>query len=295
MPVSYRHSFHASGIGSTDCTGDGSCRARYQGREGIRTLPKIVKYPGSGVGVEVLPRTRRNHGCDNQRRTQESGGGGGGGGRKLPQVPQAQPPPQDSEKGKQFNPNDSRMRDSIHIAYENENRVEYKQRSLPRTPRDLEQDQATGIQKPPRRSPKRISGCQEAYHEHDTTDRKHSHRSQHQYSGSDEHHRRRPDEPKRSPGRSQDGSRRTDPKKSQRHSTKPGCDSRHRSVGGGQTRELRGIVRTGRSRMTRQSPVEDRLSIHEDESMSDAFDDDGLFQIDDDFAKFLDDKTSCQK
>lgn len=47
--------------------------------------------------------------------------------------------------------------------------------------------------------------------------------------------------------------------------------------------------------MMRQSPVEERLSVHEDESMSDAFDDEGLFQIDENFAKFLDDKTSCQK
>jgi hypothetical protein len=52
---------------------------------------------------------------------------------------------------------------------------------------------------------------------------------------------------------------------------------------------------TGRTRMRRQSPVEERLSVHEDDSMSDAFDDDGLFQIDENFAKFLDDKTSCQK
>lgn len=53
-----------------------------------------------------------------------------------------------------------------------------------------------------------------------------------------------------------------------------------------------GVLRT---RVTRQSPVEERLSVHEDEGPSDAFDDDGLFQIDENFAKFLDDKTSCQK
>ncbi len=54
-----------------------------------------------------------------------------------------------------------------------------------------------------------------------------------------------------------------------------------------------GVLRT---RVTRQSPVEERLSVHEDEAGgSDAFDDDGLFQIDENFAKFLDDKTSCQK
>ena len=47
--------------------------------------------------------------------------------------------------------------------------------------------------------------------------------------------------------------------------------------------------------MRRQSPVEERLSVHESDSMSDAFDDEGLFQIDENFAKFLDDKTSCQK
>ena len=51
-----------------------------------------------------------------------------------------------------------------------------------------------------------------------------------------------------------------------------------------------------RTRVTRQSPVEERLSVHEDDAVnSDAFDDEGLFQIDDNFAKFLDDKTSCQK
>ena len=50
-----------------------------------------------------------------------------------------------------------------------------------------------------------------------------------------------------------------------------------------------------RHRVRRQSPVEERLSVHESDSMSDAFDDDGLFQIDENFAKFLDDKTSCQK
>ena len=50
-----------------------------------------------------------------------------------------------------------------------------------------------------------------------------------------------------------------------------------------------------RHRVRRQSPVEERLSVHESDSMSDAFDDEGLFQIDENFAKFLDDKTSCQK
>ena len=50
-----------------------------------------------------------------------------------------------------------------------------------------------------------------------------------------------------------------------------------------------------RHRVRRQSPVEERLSVHESDSLSDAFDDDGLFQIDENFAKFLDDKTSCQK
>ena len=54
-------------------------------------------------------------------------------------------------------------------------------------------------------------------------------------------------------------------------------------------------TRSHRSRVRRQSPVEERLSVHESDSMSDAFDDEGLFQIDENFAKFLDDKTSCQK
>ena len=54
-------------------------------------------------------------------------------------------------------------------------------------------------------------------------------------------------------------------------------------------------TKPSRHRVRRQSPVEERLSVHESDSMSDAFDDDGLFQIDENFAKFLDDKTSCQK
>ena len=53
--------------------------------------------------------------------------------------------------------------------------------------------------------------------------------------------------------------------------------------------------KTHRHKVRRQSPVEERLSVHESDSMSDAFDDEGLFQIDENFAKFLDDKTSCQK
>ena len=54
-------------------------------------------------------------------------------------------------------------------------------------------------------------------------------------------------------------------------------------------------AKTHRHKVRRQSPVEERLSVHESDSMSDAFDDEGLFQIDENFAKFLDDKTSCQK
>jgi len=65
-------------------------------------------------------------------------------------------------------------------------------------------------------------------------------------------------------------------------------ESGARGVGGTKTKPSRHRVR-------RQSPVEERLSVHESDSMSDAFDDDGLFQIDENFAKFLDDKTSCQK
>ena len=60
--------------------------------------------------------------------------------------------------------------------------------------------------------------------------------------------------------------------------------------GGGTSRS-----KSHRHRVRRQSPVEERLSVHESDSMSDAFDDEGLFQIDENFAKFLDDKTSCQK
>ena len=72
---------------------------------------------------------------------------------------------------------------------------------------------------------------------------------------------------------------------------KPG-HSRTKSESG-----TRGGAKTkpSRHRVRRQSPVEERLSVHESDSMSDAFDDDGLFQIDENFAKFLDDKTSCQK
>jgi len=72
---------------------------------------------------------------------------------------------------------------------------------------------------------------------------------------------------------------------------KPG-HSRTKSESG-----TRGGTKTkpSRHRVRRQSPVEERLSVHESDSMSDAFDDDGLFQIDENFAKFLDDKTSCQK
>ena len=67
--------------------------------------------------------------------------------------------------------------------------------------------------------------------------------------------------------------------------------SRTKSETGAQVPRSRG----GRHKVRRQSPVEERLSVHESDSMSDAFDDDGLFQIDENFAKFLDDKTSCQK
>ena len=83
---------------------------------------------------------------------------------------------------------------------------------------------------------------------------------------------------------SDDCVRGTAPRKPQRHSHGGKSESR------GPRRS-----RTGKSRMLRQSPVEERLSVHEDDSVSDAFDDDGLFQIDENFAKFLDDKTSCQK
>ena len=64
-------------------------------------------------------------------------------------------------------------------------------------------------------------------------------------------------------------------------------------AGGYRRRRREGGLRT--RGVTRQSPVEERLSVHEDVGVSDAFDDDGLFQLDDNFAKFLDDKTSCQK
>ena len=65
------------------------------------------------------------------------------------------------------------------------------------------------------------------------------------------------------------------------------------SGGGNRTGGARS--KSHRHRVRRQSPVEERLSVHESDSMSDAFDDEGLFQIDENFAKFLDDKTSCQK
>jgi hypothetical protein len=42
-------------------------------------------------------------------------------------------------------------------------------------------------------------------------------------------------------------------------------------------------TKPSRHRVRRQSPVEERLSVHESDSMSDAFDDDGLFQIDENF------------
>ena len=73
---------------------------------------------------------------------------------------------------------------------------------------------------------------------------------------------------------------RSSPKKAHKghHRTKSESDTRTRVKG----------------RVQRQSPVQERLSVHEDDSMSDAFDDEGLFQIDENFAKFLDDKTSCQ-
>ena len=90
------------------------------------------------------------------------------------------------------------------------------------------------------------------------------------------------------PRRADDSLRRAGPRKPHRHGGKSDHADRQRSGGGRRSR-------TGKSRMLRQSPVEERLSVHEDDSMSDAFDDDGLFQIDENFAKFLDDKTSCQK
>ena len=71
--------------------------------------------------------------------------------------------------------------------------------------------------------------------------------------------------------------------------TKSEASSSHGRGSGGRS------ARSNRHRVRRQSPVEERLSVHESDSMSDAFDDDGLFQIDENFAKFLDDKTSCQK
>lgn len=278
VPPAYRHSFHSTPTGALHPAlpdpewsrppGEVRLRAR-EGRE----LPRIVQYPGSGPGVEVLPRTRRNHGCD--RRPQE-GGRTQEGGRKLPQIPQ-------------YPPHDPSMRDSIHIAYENENpQPEYRQRSLPRTPRERQElglgpggEQGVGRVHPsPRCSPKRISDSQQYYDRSETDlevpDRKQSHKA---HRSQDDPYRRRGD-----------GARavRGDQRKPNRHSRPEEGRRRPRS-------ELGPRTRSGRSRMMRQSPVEERLSVHEDDSMSDAFDDDGLFQIDENFAKFLDDKTSCQK
>ena len=105
---------------------------------------------------------------------------------------------------------------------------------------------------------------------------------------------------------SQPGSSRGTPRRHNRHSKTVSLvqegeagSPRHRKSGHSRTRSESGGVKEGhhgrRHRVRRQSPVEERLSVHESDSMSDAFDDDGLFQIDENFAKFLDDKTSCQK
>ena len=120
----YRHSFHAPDTTHPPpvaqdpawtrhpaaVSGDVTCRVRGPAAP-TRELPKIVQYPGSGPGVEVLPRTRRNHGCD--RRAQEAGGGG----RKLPQIPhnqtQAQFPPHDPPYDPAYHTEPAR--DSIHL------------------------------------------------------------------------------------------------------------------------------------------------------------------------------------
>ena len=81
----------------------------------------------------------------------------------------------------------------------------------------------------------------------------------------------------------------TETRGEERPRTRPGHSRTRSDVTG------KGSGRSHRHRVRRQSPVEERLSVHESDSMSDAFDDDGLFQIDENFAKFLDDKTSCQK
>ena len=105
---------------------------------------------------------------------------------------------------------------------------------------------------------------------------------------------------------SQPGSSRGTPRRHNRHSKTvslvqegKASSPHHRKSGHSRTRSESGGVKEGhhgrRHRVRRQSPVEERLSVHESDSMSDAFDDDGLFQIDENFAKFLDDKTSCQK
>ena len=107
---------------------------------------------------------------------------------------------------------------------------------------------------------------------------------------------------------SQPGSSRGTPRRQNRHAKTVSLvqegetgSPRHRKSGHSRTKSESGAagVKHGhhgrRHRVRRQSPVEERLSVHESDSMSDAFDDDGLFQIDENFAKFLDDKTSCQK
>ena len=203
--------------------------------------------------MEVLPRTRRNHGCDNHRRTQE-----GSGGRRLPQIPQPLYPEPD------------------HVSYEAE---VPRQRSLPRTPRERKPG-AEQVRPSSQKSPKRTaSALRDTRVDQLVPDPYHQHH----------HHPRGVHEGTRSAAEA--------PRKPHRHS-KPECSSgsEHRGHRSGRTRSEGGQrTRSGRSRMRRQSPVEERLSVHEDDSMSDAFDDDGLFQIDENFAKFLDDKTSCQK
>ena len=190
VQAGYRHSFHAPDTAfsqgapppvgqdwarhpaATAVVGEGvTCRVRAPVPS--RELPKIVQYPGSGPGVEVLPRTRRNHGCD--RRAQEAVGGGGG--RKLPQIPHNQCQGQYHDPSYDHAYHHEPARDSIHLAYENEN-MQYRQRSLPRTP--AERGAVGGGS--PRKSPKRTadpyySGEQQLA-EDQVPDKRQSHKSQ---------------------------------------------------------------------------------------------------------------------
>ena len=278
-----------------------TCRVRAAPSVGAATsapreLPKIVQFPGAGPGVEVLPRTRRNHGCDNHRRTQEGGSAAAGGGRKLPQIPQPaynhpHHPPEAAAPHLYIGPEVDR------VSYEAELTTP-RQRSLPRTPRERKvgAEQVRPAPASSHRSPKRAAAQQQQRVDQLVPDRNKSHDPNHPHSHHhhQHHHQQRP-RPEhegvaaasRKPHRH---SRTTDDHHHHHHHHRSSATGGRSRSEGGQQRS-----RSGRSRMRRQSPVEERLSVHEDDSMSDAFDDDGLFQIDENFAKFLDDKTSCQK